>query len=103
MQRTNNIKTGDKKKPSQQTLSYRPTLLRNPPKKGTIIRQEPVWYVGSKLRKGGELGKVYKGPFVHEVSALECIGESGWYVIKVTKKGNYKVKWYWQGLKWYRR
>lgn len=82
--------------------SYQPTLLRNPPKKGTIIRQEPVWYVGGKLRKGGELGKVHKGPFVHEVSALECIGENGWHIIKVTKKGNYKVKWYWRGLKWYR-
>jgi len=83
--------------------SYIPTLLRNPPKPGSVKRKKIMYYVGGKLRKKGKLGTFYHGPFLNEITALEVIGEKNWFIHKVTKKSKYKTIWRWDTNKWYRQ
>ena len=77
-----------------------PTLLRVGPKRGSMKLPKPVYYIGGRLNKKKELGTVYHGPFVNEITALEVVGEKGWNIFQITKKGKFKMLWSWETTKW---
>lgn len=94
------------KKEEVKPLAYIPTQLRKGRPKGKDPRPKKAWCIGnSKTVKGKGMDKIggfYAGPFIKEVTALEEIGEQGYAIYKVTKKGKYKKEWYWSIDRWIR-